>query len=160
MGVLRIVVIIAHGDRYAEEMILINDKVQIPESELRFTASRGGGPGGQHVNKVASRVTLYFDVGRSASLDDGDRARIMQALASRLTNDGVLQLSSHASRSQAANRDALVHRFEQLLRGALKRRKKRQKTRPTRGSKERRLEGKKQRAKVKRARGRVRRPVE
>ena len=141
-------------------MIQINDKVQIPESELRFTASRGGGPGGQHVNKVASRVTLHFDVGKSPSLDDGDRARVMQVLANRLTNEGVLQISSHATRSQAANREVLVHRFEQLLRGALKRRKKRRQTRPTRGSKERRLEGKKQRAQVKRGRGRVRRPTE
>jgi len=141
-------------------MIVINDRVQIPESELRFTASRGGGPGGQHVNKVASRVTLYFDVSKSPSVDESDRARIMRMLANRLTNDGVLQISSHASRSQAANREALVHRFEQLLRGALARRKKRRKTRPTRGSKERRLEGKKQRSQVKRRRGKVRRPVD
>jgi ribosome-associated protein len=138
-------------------MVRINDRLEIPLSELRFTASRGGGPGGQHVNKVASRVTLHFDVGKSPSLSDHDRSRILQELSGRVTRDGVLQLSSHASRSQAANREVLLRRFERLLRAALKPRAKRHRTRPTRGSRERRLKGKKQRSDVKRGRSRVRR---
>lgn len=141
-------------------MIRIDDRVQIPESELEFTASRGGGPGGQHVNKVASRVTLSFDVARSPSLPEADRQRLLERLASRLTNDGVLQLSSHESRSQAANREQVVERFRKLLAAALKRRKKRRDTRPTRASKERRLREKKQRADVKKRRGRMRPPTE
>lgn len=137
-------------------MITINRNLEIHESELRFTASRGGGPGGQHVNKVASRVTLLFDVRQSPSLSPTQRARIESKLAGRINKDGVLQLSSHASRSQAANRAALVERFEGLLRDALRRQRARRATRPTRASKERRIGEKKQRAQTKKRRGRVR----
>ncbi|NKB88316.1 MAG: aminoacyl-tRNA hydrolase [Acidobacteria bacterium] len=138
-------------------MIRINDQLSIPSDELRFTASRGGGPGGQHVNKVASRVTLRFDVAASRVLSDYQRARIREVLASRLTRDGELLLSSHESRSQAANRAALTERFATLIRDALRPRETRRKTRPTRGSKERRVQAKKRRADVKRTRGKVRR---
>jgi ribosome-associated protein len=141
-------------------MIRINERLQIPESELTFTASRGGGPGGQHVNKVASRVTLAFDVAGSPSLTEADRRQLVDRLASRLTQEGVLQLSSHESRSQVANREQVTERFATLLRAALKPRKKRHRTKPTRGSKERRLRDKKQRGEVKKGRGRVRRPVD
>jgi len=138
-------------------MIRVNDSLEIPEEELSFSASRGGGPGGQHVNKVASRVTLRFDVARSQSLSDEQRARLLEKLSSRLTREGVLLLSSHESRSQAANREDVVRRFAQLLREGLLRPKKRRPTRPTRGSRERRIESKKRRSGVKRGRGKVRR---
>lgn len=136
-------------------MIHVNDRLDIPEDELSFSASRGGGPGGQHVNKVASRVTLRFDVMNSPSLSRDQRAALLEKLGSRLTRDGVLLLSSHESRSQAANREEVVRRFAQLLREGLQRPKKRRPTRPTRGSRERRLESKKRRSGVKRGRGKV-----
>ena len=138
-------------------MIHVNDRLDIPEEELSFSASRGGGPGGQHVNKVASRITLRFDVTSSPSLSDDQRQRLLKALSSRLTREGVLLLSSHESRSQAANREEVTRRFAQLLREGLVRAKKRRPTRPTRGSRERRIESKKRRAGVKRGRGKVRR---
>lgn len=137
-------------------MVHVNDRLELPEEELSFSASRGGGPGGQHVNKVASRITLRFDVANSPSLSDDQRRTLLEKLSSRLTRDGVLLLSSHESRSQVANREEVVRRFAQLLREGLQRPKKRRPTRPTRGSRERRIESKKRRAGVKRGRGKVR----
>ena len=137
-------------------MVRIDEGLEIPEAELRFRASRGGGPGGQHVNKVASRLTLRFDVRRSPSLNDEQRERVQRVLASRISRAGVLQLSSHASRSQAANREQLVRRFAALLRGALRRERARLPTRPGTSARARRLREKKARARLKRARGRVR----
>jgi ribosome-associated protein len=137
-------------------MIRIDDNLQIPESEIVFTASRGGGPGGQHVNKVATRVTLRFDVRNSASLDDAQRRRIESRLANRINKEGVLQLSSHATRSQAANKERLLERFAELLAGALKPRRRRRRTSPSRAARERRLREKRQRAETKRRRRPVR----
>jgi ribosome-associated protein len=138
-------------------MIEITPDLSIGDDELTFTASRGGGPGGQHVNKVASRVTLRFDVAGSPSLTERQRSRLLDKLSPRLTRDGVLLLSSHESRSQAANREELVRRFAEVVARGLKRPKPRRPTRPSRGARERRLERKKQRSGVKRTRGRVRR---
>lgn len=138
-------------------MIRIDDSLEIPESEISFTASRGGGPGGQHVNKVASRVTLHFDVRASESLDERQKRRIEGRLGNRINKEGVLQLSSHATRSQAANKERLLERFADLLGEALKPRRKRAKTRPSRAAKERRLQQKRQRSEIKRRRGPVRR---
>ena len=137
-------------------MLTINERLVIPVDEIQFVSSRGGGPGGQHVNKVSSRVTLRFDVAGSPSLEDQDRDRLMLALAARISNDGVLQISSHASRSQAANKADVTERFRQLLVDALRAPKKRKATRPSAGARRRRLEGKRHRAKLKRARGKVR----
>lgn len=141
-------------------MIRINDQLSIPDSELSFVASRGGGPGGQHVNKVASRLTLRFDVDSSPSLSDAQRRRIRARLSNRINREGVLQISSHAHRSQAANRQQLRERFARLIAAALRRRRKRRKTRRTRGSNERRLQKKRRRGEKKKLRGRVRRPDE
>jgi len=135
-------------------MIEIDAELSLPEDEIRFTASRGGGPGGQHVNKVASRVTLLFDVERSPSLSASQRSRIREALANRITRDGVLQLTTHATRSQAANRELLVERLRALLADALTERAPRKRTRPGKGARERRLESKRRRAQVKRSRTR------
>ncbi len=134
----------------------INERVTIPAEELSFVASRGGGPGGQHVNKVSSRVTLRFDVTGSPSLGDEDRERLLSTLTARLSNDGVLQISSHAARSQAANRVEVIERFRVLLENALRRPKKRRPTRPSGAAKRRRLDDKRHRSKVKRDRGSVR----
>lgn len=137
-------------------MIQVNNRLSIVAEELRFTASRGGGPGGQHVNKVASRVTLRFDVRNSPSLSAADRSRIEQKLATRISKDGILHLSSHSTRSQATNKAELSERFAHLLRQALARPRRRKLTRPSRGARERRMADKKRRGEAKRCRTRVR----
>lgn len=126
--------------------------LEIPEGELEFVASRSGGPGGQNVNKVSSRVTLRFDVDRSTSLDEAQRARIRRRLASRINKEGVLQVSSQRTRSQDLNREDVIARFAELLRAALREDKARIRTKATRVSKEERLREKRKRTEVKQAR--------
>lgn len=135
-------------------MLEINDQVTIDEAELDFTASRSAGPGGQHVNKVETRVTLRFDVDGSPSLAPEHKARIRERLATRISKAGVLSVSSQRHRSQSANRDAARERFVELVRAALEEEPERRPTRTPRRVRERRLEEKKRRAKVKRERAR------
>jgi ribosome-associated protein len=130
-------------------VIAIAPGVEIPESELEFIASRSGGPGGQNVNKVSSRVTLRFDLGRSSALSEEQRQRIRAKLSSRINKEGVLQVTSQRTRSQDLNRDDALERFAELLRAALREEKKRLKTRATRASQEERLREKKRRRVVK-----------
>ena len=120
--------------------------------ELRFTATTAGGPGGQHVNKVSTKVTLLFDLDASPSLTETQKARLRTALAGRIGKDGVLRVVSQSTRSQSANKELAVDRFAALLREALTPRTPRRKTRATLASKLRRLEGKRQRGAVKRQR--------
>ncbi|HBZ97633.1 MAG: aminoacyl-tRNA hydrolase [Phycisphaerae bacterium] len=134
-------------------MIEITRSLQIPESELRMECTRGTGPGGQNVNKVETCVTLCFDVAQSASLRPEQRDRIREVLASRITSDGVLRITSRKHRTQLANRRAVQERFVELLRTALTPRKKRRPTRATKASKERRLKTKRQRGDIKKGRG-------
>lgn len=135
-------------------MIPITDTIAIPDEEITFTASRSGGPGGQNVNKVNTRVTLVFDVKSSPSLAEEQRELIMKRLASRLTQEGVLRLACQSSRSQADNRKEAIRRFAVLLKRALYREPARKPTRPARAVRERRLEQKKRRATLKEARRR------
>jgi ribosome-associated protein len=130
-------------------MIVINNEVSIPTVELGFTFSTSSGPGGQHVNKSETKVTLSFDVTGSPSLDEATRARLLQRLANRLDKAGVLQIHVQESRSQARNRETAVARFQQLLAMALKERKKRRPTRPSRAAQERRLAEKRRRSQLK-----------
>ncbi len=136
----------------AARQIEINDRLSIPRDELSFAASRSGGPGGQNVNKVNTRVMLRFDVAGSPSLTDWQRARIRSRLATRITKDGVLVIASQRHRTQSANRAATVERFAELLRDALTRRRVRKKTRVPKSVVERRLEAKKRRGRLKRQR--------
>lgn len=130
-------------------MISIVPGLEIPESELEFVASRSGGPGGQNVNKVSTRVTLRFDLERSTSLNPEQLQRIRKKLSSRINKDGVLQVTSQHTRSQDLNRYDALARFAELLRAALREEKKRVKTRATRVSKEERLREKRKRTEVK-----------
>ena len=130
----------------------ITDELSIPDSELIFVASRSGGPGGQNVNKVSSRVTLLFDVAKSPSLTRWQRSRISERLAARINSKGILRVTSQTTRSQDMNRVDATERFADLLRNALVVERKRIKTRVTTGSRERRLERKRQRSTVKRQR--------
>jgi ribosome-associated protein len=137
----------------AEPLVVRADFV-IPADELRVEVSRSGGPGGQNVNKVATRVTLRWSVADSRVLDDVRRARLLGALASRLTREGELVLHCDETRSQAQNREAARVRLAELVRGALHVPKKRRASKPTRASRERRHVGKRRRSEVKRMRGR------
>lgn len=112
-------------------------------SELVFTTSRSGGPGGQNVNKVNSKVTLQFDVRNSALLTDAEKDAIAAKLASRITRDGVLILHAQESRSQVQNKEAVVNKFDQLLAKAFEKRKARKATKPSRGSVQDRIRKKK-----------------
>ena len=124
----------------------------IPAEEIEFSTSRSSGPGGQHVNVTESRVTLWFDLEASPSLDQGQKARIRERLAGRLGKDGRLRLSVQSERSQHQNKAAALELFAALLAQALAPRKKRRPTRPTKASKERRLDAKRRRSVVKRQR--------
>jgi ribosome-associated protein len=126
-------------------MIRINEQTSIPEDELDFTASLSSGPGGQNVNKVSSRVTLWFDVVNSPNLSPEDKELIMSRIANRIGKDGVLRVISQQTRSQAENRELAIERFAELLRDALKQVPARKQTRVSKGAKLRRLEEKKQR---------------
>ena len=124
-------------------MIEITPELQIPESEISYTASRSGGPGGQNVNKVNSKVTLLFDVRASVTLSDEQKEKILSRLATRINSEGVMQVASQAARSQFANRELATARFAELLRAALAERKKRKKTRVSASAKAKRLDSKK-----------------
>ncbi len=132
--------------------LIINDDLSIPETELAFEASRSSGPGGQHVNKTSTKITVVFDVGASKALSDDQKARIGEKLATRLSSESVLRVSSQRSRSQVANRDDALSKLATMIRRALIEKKPRRSTRPSRASKARRLDEKRKRAKIKETR--------
>jgi len=119
------------------------------ESEMDFQASRSGGPGGQHANKVSSKVELRFDVMASELLSDQEKQRIQKYISHKLTKNGELLIESREARSQHRNKQLAIERFFALVEWALKPRKKRKKTKPTRSSVERRLKKKKERSEKK-----------
>jgi ribosome-associated protein len=133
-------------------MIKIRDEILIGKDELSFTFSRSSKPGGQNVNKISSRVTLLFDVSNSPSLSAEQKNQIMTHLRTRINKDGVLRVVAQLHRSQAANREAAVERFVELLQETLKPVKARKKTRTSLAVKKRRLNGKKRRSRLKQER--------
>ena len=110
--------------------------------EFKFQTSRSSGPGGQHVNKVSSRVELRFNVRESQVLSDDDKAKISEKLATRINNDGILSIVVQADRSQLKNKQATIERFFDLLIQVFTPVKKRRPTKPGRGARERRLKAK------------------
>jgi ribosome-associated protein len=138
-----------------EKVLRITNTLTIPLSELRFRFARSSGPGGQHVNRSATRVELLFDVAGSPSLTEAQRERTLKALTPYIDSDGVLHLASQTFRSQLRNREEVVERFQALMRKAIKIPKQRRPTRPSRAAKERRLASKRHRSGIKRQRGPV-----
>lgn len=137
-------------------VLVVNDNLFIPKSELTYRATRAGGPGGQHVNTSSTRIELVWDVAGTPSLTDSQRRRITEKLGNRISQEGLLQLSDASTRSQHRNRETVTERLAELLAEALIVQKPRKKTRPSRASKERMLKAKKRRSEVKRLRGPVR----
>jgi ribosome-associated protein len=132
--------------------VRVTRSVVVPERELRWRFSRSSGPGGQSVNKTASRVELSLDIGATTALGPIQRARAMERLAGRLV-DGVLTVTASEHRTQLRNRQAALERLAEILSAALAPPPPRRRpTRATRGSVERRLADKKRRSKTKRLR--------
>jgi len=128
------------------EVLVVGFGLSIPASELGVAYSRSGGPGGQNVNKVETKATVRFDVAHSLAVPEWARPLLLEKLASRLTNEGELVVSSERHRSRAQNLSAARARLAELLRAALVPEKERKATRPTAGSKRRRAEAKRRRA--------------
>jgi len=134
-------------------MIPITPHLAIGEDEIEESFVRASGPGGQNVNKVSTAVRLRFDVRHSPSLPEAVRAKLESLAGSRLTLDGVLVIQAQQFRSQERNRQDALDRLVTLIRAAAEREIPRRPTRPTLGSKRRRLEAKSQRGAIKRLRG-------
>ncbi len=128
----------------------------IPQDELSFRASSSGGPGGQHVNRTATKVTVMWDVANSTSLSHAQRRRLMNRLANRIDTTGVLRVAAAERRSQLQNRDMAIRRMNRIVQDALRVPKLRKKTRPPKRSIEQRLATKKHRSATKEKR----RPVD
>jgi ribosome-associated protein len=124
--------------------------------EFAFRTSRSGGPGGQNVNKVSSKVELRFHVADSELLTEAEKALIQEKLANYLTNEGFLQLICQEARSQLANKESCVKKFYELLKRAFAKQKVRRPTKPSHAARQERLAGKKQLAAKKSNRGRIR----
>lgn len=124
----------------------------IPAAELFFSYSRSSGKGGQHVNKVNTKVSLSFDIKNSPSLTEKQKTLLKHRLGNRLNKQGILRLDGDRQRSQRANQEEVIQRFISLLRDALYIQKPRKKTKPSRNARQRRLQQKKQRSQLKQQR--------
>jgi ribosome-associated protein len=134
--------LVDHSLHRMRPMIQINDRISLDENELQFDFIRASGPGGQNVNKVSTAVRLQFDVKSSPSLPEDVRQRLIKLAGRRVGADGVLALLARSKRTQEANRTEAIDRLVELVQRACERPKPRRETRPTLGSKQRRLETK------------------
>jgi ribosome-associated protein len=126
-----------------QNLLAVNESLSIPRSELDVRVSRSSGAGGQHVNKTSSRVEIFWNVLSSRALDEEQRQRLREKLASRMASDGSIRVVASDMRSQSRNRDLAENRLAELVRRALIVPKKRRATKPTQAAKEARLESKK-----------------
>ncbi|MGD9330024.1 MAG: alternative ribosome rescue aminoacyl-tRNA hydrolase ArfB [Desulfobacterales bacterium] len=137
-------------------MLRINAALSIPDDEIALRFVRADGPGGQHVNKTATAVQLRFDVRRSPSLPADVRRRLTDLAGRRMTGEGILVIDARRHRSQKQNRQEALERLRRLILAALSPPRTRRPTRPSAASRRRRLETKRQRARLKRSRRPVR----
>ena len=133
--------------------LIITPDIVIPDEELEWKFIRSGGPGGQNVNKVSSAAQLRFLLPQNSSLPVSVRNRLRRLAGQKLIDDGTILFKAMSERSQDQNRRAALSRLEALIRAALVEPKIRKKTRPTKGSQERRIETKKRRGAAKQQRG-------
>ncbi len=136
-------------------MLKIDDDLCIPDSEIELSAIRAQGPGGQNVNKVSSAIHLRFDIANSTTLGEDIRDRLLALNDRRISKTGVVIIKSQRYRNQDKNREDALQRLTDLIREALVVKKPRKKTRPSRKVKEKRLEEKSRRARLKQSRGPV-----
>ncbi|ELZ7890651.1 aminoacyl-tRNA hydrolase [Salmonella enterica] len=140
-------------------MIAISRTVSIADNELKITAIRAQGAGGQHVNKTSSAIHLRFDI-RASGLPEYYKQRLLTASHHLISDDGVIIIKAQEFRSQELNREAAIARLVAVIKELTAEQKSRRATRPTRASKERRLSSKAQKSSVKALRGKVRRPLD
>ncbi len=129
--------------------------LEIPDEEVTFITSRSGGPGGQNVNKLETRVTLRFDLEGTSRFDEAQKALLRERLATRITRAGILHVTAQKHRTQAENREAAVARFVELLREGLREETPRKKTKVPKAAHRRRVEGKRRHSQRKKERGAV-----
>src|SRR3954470_2800841 len=131
------------------DALQVTDTIVVPRSELVYRASRSGGAGGQHVNTSSTRIELLWDFERSAALDQTQKERVRKKLAARIDAEGLVRVVAGNRRSQLQNRGAAEERLAKLVRDAMHVPKKRRATAPTKASRQKRLDGKRQQSKKK-----------